>query len=68
MSAQLLTYAGEAAISRTVPMGRLGTAEDMGGATLFLASRAASWITGVVLPVDGGTTAKPLAMSPEFGE
>jgi len=68
MSAQLLTYAGEEAIASTVPMGRLGTPEDMGGVTVFLASRAAAWITGAIIPVDGGTTAKPMSMAPEFGE
>ena len=68
MSAQLLTYAGEKAIAATVPLNRLGSAADMGGATVFLASPAGAWVTGAILPVDGGTTAKPLAMSPELGE
>ncbi len=38
-------------------MGRVGTPDDIAGACLFLASRDASWITGVTLPVDGGITA-----------
>jgi len=37
-----------------VPMGRIGTAEDMAQAALFLLSDAAGFITGVDLPVDGG--------------
>jgi NAD(P)-dependent dehydrogenase (short-subunit alcohol dehydrogenase family) len=36
------------------PLGRVGQPEDVAGAVLFLASRAAAWITGVNLPVDGG--------------
>ena len=35
-------------------MGKLGDTTDIGEAALFLASDAAKYITGVVLPVDGG--------------
>lgn len=42
-------------MSRT-PMGHLGTPENIGDAALFLASDAAKYITGVVLPVDGGNS------------
>lgn len=39
------------------PLGRNGQPQDVAEAILFLASEQASWITGVVLPVDGGVTA-----------
>ena len=39
-----------------VPLARIGEPHDMAGAAIFLASRAASYVTGVVIPVDGGIT------------
>jgi NAD(P)-dependent dehydrogenase (short-subunit alcohol dehydrogenase family) len=39
------------------PLGRNGQPQDVASAILFLASEHAAWITGVVLPVDGGVTA-----------
>jgi meso-butanediol dehydrogenase/(S,S)-butanediol dehydrogenase/diacetyl reductase len=39
------------------PLGRLGEPADIAEAILFLASDRASWITGIVLPIDGGNTA-----------
>ncbi len=47
----------DAIIART-PFGRWGKPEDIGGAAVFLCSDAAGFITGTVLPVDGGYTAK----------
>jgi NAD(P)-dependent dehydrogenase (short-subunit alcohol dehydrogenase family) len=40
-------------LART-PLGRWGTPDDVAGPVLFLASAAARFVTGVVLPVDGG--------------
>jgi len=37
-----------------IPLGRLGTSDDVAGAVLFLASDDASWITGITLPINGG--------------
>lgn len=39
------------------PLGRIGQPKDMVSAILFLASEEASWITGAILPVDGGVMA-----------
>nr|MBA2588491.1 SDR family oxidoreductase [Alphaproteobacteria bacterium] len=47
----------KAIIDRT-PQGRWGKPEDIGGAVVFLCSDGAGFITGTVLPVDGGYTAK----------
>ncbi|MGC4102390.1 SDR family NAD(P)-dependent oxidoreductase [Ferruginibacter sp.] len=38
------------------PMGKMGEPEDIGNAALYLASDAAKYVTGVILPVDGGNS------------
>jgi NAD(P)-dependent dehydrogenase (short-subunit alcohol dehydrogenase family) len=42
---------------RGIPLGRLGEPEDVAKAAVFLASDAAAFVTGVLLPVDGGNLA-----------
>ena len=37
-----------------VPIGRIGAPDDIAGATLYLCSRAGSYVTGAILPIDGG--------------
>lgn len=46
--------ARSAAIVARMPLSRWGTLQDVAGAALFLNSRWAAFVTGVVLPVDGG--------------
>jgi NAD(P)-dependent dehydrogenase (short-subunit alcohol dehydrogenase family) len=44
-------------LKHRIPIGRAGRPEDVAGACLYLASDAARYVTGAVLPVDGGWTA-----------
>ena len=46
--------ATRAAIASATSVGRVGTPEDMAGVCIYLASRAGEFVTGVVIPVDGG--------------
>ncbi len=47
-----------AAILARIPAGHWGTPDELGGAAVFLASRAADYVHGIVLPVDGGWLAR----------
>ena len=51
-----LTARGESIISHT-PMARFGTPEDLLGAVLWLVSPASQFVTGIVVPIDGGFSA-----------
>lgn len=63
-----LTWAGDdvegayARMTRELPLKRMGTADELGAWIVWLASPEASWVTGVVIPVDGGQVL-PGAMS-----
>ncbi|MFC4021993.1 RhlG family 3-oxoacyl-ACP reductase [Micromonospora sp. GCM10011542] len=43
-------------IEQQVPLGRIGRPEDMAGTAIYLSSRAGAYLTGAVIPVDGGIT------------
>ncbi len=45
-----------AAIEAEVPLGRIGRPDDVAGLTIMLASRAGAYLTGAVIPLDGGLT------------
>jgi len=47
------TQRGKDVLAKT-PMGEFGLPEYLTGATIFLASDAAEFVTGVILPIDGG--------------
>lgn len=51
-----LTARGQAILSHT-PMARLGAPEDLLGTLLWLVSPASAFVTGTVIPVDGGFSA-----------
>ena len=53
MMAPMVAKMGDAIVNR-VPLGRMGAADDAAGIAIFLASRGANYITGTVIPVDGG--------------
>jgi NAD(P)-dependent dehydrogenase (short-subunit alcohol dehydrogenase family) len=53
MMASTLEEFGES-IVRGAPLGRIGRPDDMAGVAVYLASRAGAFVTGAVIPVDGG--------------
>ncbi len=55
MTAQVMKKMGRKIVKGT-PLKRAGKPEDMAGVAIYLASPAASFVTGVVIPVDGGLT------------
>jgi NAD(P)-dependent dehydrogenase (short-subunit alcohol dehydrogenase family) len=55
MTAGLMEHMGDEIVAGT-PLKRHGRPEDMAGVAIYLASKSASFVTGVVIPVDGGLT------------
>src|SRR2546421_3502820 len=50
--------AGEDVVAGSVPMGRVGHPDDVAGTAIYLCSRAGSYLTGAVIPVDGGVSTR----------
>jgi len=55
MTAGIIDVMGDKIVAGT-PLKRAGKPEDMAGVAIYLSSKAASFVTGVVIPVDGGVT------------
>jgi NAD(P)-dependent dehydrogenase (short-subunit alcohol dehydrogenase family) len=45
----------EEVITQNIPLGRIGSPEDVAGACMFLSSRAGSYVNGATITVDGGS-------------
>jgi NAD(P)-dependent dehydrogenase (short-subunit alcohol dehydrogenase family) len=59
LAAALWEGPGEERVAARIPLRRLGLPDDIATAALFLASDAASWVTGQTFVVDGGTVSRP---------
>ncbi len=55
---EVLVQRAEAANVQVAPLGRIGKSGEIAPTVLFLASEGASYITGQVIPIDGGRTAQ----------
>ena len=56
MMAATLAEFGDA-IAAATPLGRIGRPDDMAGVAVFLSGRGGAYVTGAVIPVDGGVWA-----------
>ena len=54
-----------AEITASVPLGRTGTPDDIAAAVVYLASDAASWVTGQLILVAGGRTHRAVSYEPK---
>ena len=50
-------------ITKNIPLGRMGSEDDMAGAAIYLSSKAGAWTTGVILNVDGGAMTLQMPLS-----
>jgi NAD(P)-dependent dehydrogenase (short-subunit alcohol dehydrogenase family) len=54
MTAFLFNQNSAEDLGKAIPLGRVGSEEDIAGALIYLLSRAGSWLTGINLQVAGG--------------
>ena len=50
---------GQTKVGANVPIGRVGSPEDIAGATLFLCGRGGAYTSGAIIPLDGGMSVEP---------